>query len=47
MWCSGENVKSGEHIYTRFVGYLKDCKPCPLQKQCMRKLANKTGRQVP
>ena len=46
MWCGGDNVKSGERIYTRFVGYLSDCKHCPLQKQCMRKAPNKTGRQV-
>jgi transposase len=46
MWCSGENVKSGERIYIRFTGYLNDCKHCPLQKQCMRKKPNKTGRQV-
>ncbi|NQY89405.1 MAG: transposase [Colwellia sp.] len=46
MWCRGDNIKSGKRIYTRFVGYLKDCKQCPLQKQCMRKAPNKTGRQV-
>jgi hypothetical protein len=46
MWCSGENSKSGERIYIRFTGYLNDCKHCPLQKQCMRKKPNKTGRQV-
>ncbi len=46
MWCSGDNVNSGKRIYTRFVGYLKDCKYCPLQKQCMRKPPTKTGRQV-
>ena len=46
MWCSGDNVKSGGRIYTRFTGYLKDCKVCPLQSQCMRKAPTKTGRQV-
>ena len=46
MWCSGDNLKSADRIYTRFVGYLKDCKSCPLQRQCMRKKPNKTGRQV-
>ncbi len=46
MWCSGDKIKSGERIYTRFSGYLKNCKQCPLQKQCMRKTPNKTGRQV-
>jgi hypothetical protein len=44
MWCSGDNVKSGERIYRRFVSYLKDCKDCLLQTQCMRKAPNKTGR---
>lgn len=46
MWCGGDKVKSGKQIYTRFVGYLSDCKNCPLQRQCMRKAPNKTGRQV-
>ena len=32
--------------YTRFCGYLKDCKTCPLQQQCMRNPPIKTGRQV-
>jgi transposase len=46
MWRGGENIDSTGRIYTRFVGYLKDCKSCPLQKQCMRKSPSKTGRQV-
>jgi len=46
MWRGGGNVNSTGRIYTRFVGYLKDCKNCPLQKQCMRKSPSKTGRQV-
>ncbi|WP_310733168.1 transposase [Colwellia sp. MB02u-10] len=32
--------------YTRFTGYLKDCKVCPLRRQCMRKAPSKTGRQL-
>ncbi|WP_306556797.1 transposase [Colwellia sp. M166] len=32
--------------YSRFTGYLKDCRVCPLQKQCMRKAPKATGRQV-
>jgi hypothetical protein len=36
MWRSGINVKSYNQEYTRFCGYLKDCKTCPLQQQCMR-----------
>ena len=34
------------HGYIRFVGYLKDCKACPLQSQCMGKAPLKIGRQV-
>ncbi|MDP5215581.1 transposase [Pseudoalteromonas tunicata] len=46
MWRSGINVKSHNQKYTRFCGYLKDCKICPLQQQCMRKPPIKTGRQM-
>ncbi|MBU2972540.1 transposase [Pseudoalteromonas sp. C2R02] len=46
MWCSCTNLKSDEQVYTRFAGYLKDCKVCPLQSQCMRKAPIKTVRQV-
>ncbi len=46
MWRGGDNINSAGRIYTRFIGYLKDCKSCPLQKQCMRKSPSKTGRQV-
>ena len=33
MWISGINVKSNQKEYTRFGGYLKDCKTCPLHGQ--------------
>jgi hypothetical protein len=46
MWCSGINVKSNNKAYTRFGGYLKDCKSCLLQEQCMRKPPTERGRQV-
>ena len=46
LWRSGINVNSNNQQYTRFCGYLKDCKTCPLQQQCMRKPPIKTGRQV-
>ena len=46
MWRSGINVNSNNQHYTRFCGYLKDCKVCPLQQQCMRKPPTKTGREV-
>ncbi len=43
---SGINVKSHHQKYTRFCGYLKECRICPLQAQCMQKPPIKTGRQV-
>ncbi|WP_417697865.1 IS1182 family transposase [Psychromonas sp.] len=46
MWRSGINVKSHKQQYTRFCGYLKDCKVCALQQQCMRKPPKDRGRQV-
>ena len=46
MWRSGVNVNSHNQQYTRFCGYLRDCKVCLLQQQCMRKPPIKTGRQV-
>ncbi len=46
MWCSGDYFKSGERLYISFVGYLKDCKACPSQSQCMGKAPLKIGRQV-
>lgn len=35
---------SGPHI--RFRGYLKDCRDCPLKKQCMKRDVKKQGRQI-
>jgi uncharacterized protein (UPF0179 family) len=35
---------SGPHI--RFRGYLKDCRSCPLQAQCMKKDVKRQGRQI-
>lgn len=35
---------SGPHI--RFRGYLKDCRSCPLQAQCMKKEVKLQGRQI-
>lgn len=42
----GDNFEtvSGPHI--RFRGYLKDCRACPLQKQCMKKEVKLQGRQI-
>jgi len=46
MWLQSKNITVAGKSYTRFTGYLKDCKICPLQRQCMRKIPVKTGRQV-
>ncbi len=35
---------SGPHM--RFRGYLKDCRDCPIQKQCMKKEVKIQGRQI-
>lgn len=35
---------SGPHI--RFRGYLKDCRDCPLNNQCMKREVKKQGRQI-
>ena len=45
MWCSGTRIID-HNEYINFVGYLKDCRTCPLQKQCMRKPPGEQGRQV-
>ena len=47
MWLQGNNIIMAGKSYTRFTGYLKDCKACPPRRQCMRKEpTRKTGRQV-
>ncbi|MEJ6080918.1 transposase, partial [Vibrio sp. 1-Bac 57] len=46
MWLSVKNVETAGRQYVRFSGYLKDCRVCSLQKQCMRKVPTKQGRQV-
>ena len=45
LWQSGRRVIDGND-YITFTGYLKDCRVCPLQKQCMRKPVKGQGRQV-
>jgi hypothetical protein len=37
-------TSSGPHM--RFRGYLKDCRECPLQEQCMKKEVKNQGRQI-
>jgi hypothetical protein len=46
MWLSIKQLESGHKQYMRFTGYLKDCRVCPLQRQCMIKTPTKQGRQV-
>ena len=46
MWLQSNHIKVAGKSYTRFTGYLKSCKVCPLRQQCMRKAPTKTGRQV-
>ena len=46
LWLQSPNIKTKDKSYSRFTGYLKDCRACPLQKQCMRKPPKSTGRQV-
>jgi len=45
MWKGGNRQIEG-NLYITFQGYLKNCRTCPLQKQCMRKPPGKSGRQV-
>jgi hypothetical protein len=46
MWLSVNQIETDHRQYVRFSGYLKDCRVCPLQSQCMRKAVSKQGRQV-
>lgn len=46
MWVSVKNIETAGRQYVRFSGYLKDCRVCPLQSQCMRKTPSKQRRQV-
>ena len=45
MWYRGERERYGNR-YKTFVGRLKDCRHCPLQKRCLRKPPTDRGRQV-
>ncbi len=46
LWRQSTSIIAQGKSYIRFTGYLKDCRVCPLQKQCMRKPPKLTGRQV-
>jgi len=45
LWTSHEHSHNGNR-YITFNGYLKDCRACPLQTQCMRHPVKERGRQV-
>ncbi len=45
MWKT-RGLKIDGNDYLSFTGYLKYCRECPLQKQCMRKPIKEQGRQV-
>ena len=46
MWLQSKQIITEGKHYTRFSGFLKHCRVCPLQQQCMRKPPKVTGRQV-
>ena len=46
MWLSSAKTVMDNYVYTRFEGYLNDCKQCSLQQQCMRLPPTNRGRQV-
>ena len=46
MWLQSKQIITEGKAYTRFSGFLKHCRVCPLQNQCMRKPPKETGRQV-
>jgi transposase len=45
LWRRNSTISNG-HRYVCYSGYLKDCRNCPLQEQCMRKPPKEQGRQV-
>ena len=46
LWRQSTSIITQGKSYSRFTGYLKDCRVCPLQNQCMRKQPKSVGRQV-
>lgn len=46
LWLAVDDYLLNDEHYRRFVGYLEDCRNCPLQTQCMRNPPGKMGRQV-
>lgn len=46
MILTADNFETANGPHMRFRGYLKDCRECPLQNQCMKKEVKKQGRQI-
>jgi len=46
MWLQSQLIITKGKAYTRFSAFLKHCRVCPLQKQCMRNPPKETGREV-
>lgn len=46
MMYHGDHFVVNNKRYLRFKSYLKNCRGCPLQKQCMKKPVKEHGRQV-
>jgi len=46
IWLSVKDAGTADRDYVRYSGYLKDCRVCLLESQCMRKKPTKQGRQV-
>lgn len=46
MWLRSRNAKISGRVYYSFVGYLKDCRSCSCQTQCMKRKPKLCGRQV-
>lgn len=46
MMYHGDHFEIGNKRYHRFKSYLKNCRACPLQSECMKKPLREHGRQV-
>ena len=46
MIYTGDHYQTANGPHMRFRGYLKDCRVCPLKKQCMEKEVKIQGRQI-
>jgi transposase len=47
MWLTSKKPHTNnDQRYITFQGYLKDCRTCPMQSQCMRSPPKERGRQV-